>query len=60
MSAAVAGIARMVGHDVDTDQIYHGQYLFLSNSAEMVKHVQWSIFPVWSVRLLKKVVFCHT
>lgn len=50
----------MVGHDVDTDQIYHGQYLFLSNSAEMVKHVQWSIFPVWSVRLLKKVVFCHT
>ncbi len=38
MSAAVAGTARMVGHDVDTDQIYHGQCLPLSSSAEMVKH----------------------
>jgi 3-isopropylmalate dehydratase small subunit len=28
----------MVGHDVDIDQIYHGQHLPLSNSAEMVKH----------------------
>ncbi len=28
----------MVGHDVDTDQIHCGQYLPLSNSAEMAKH----------------------
>ena len=38
MSAAVAGTARMVGHDVDTDQIYHEQYSLLSNSVEMTKH----------------------
>ncbi len=38
MSAAVAGTARMVGHDVNTGQIYHGYYSPLNNSAEMAMH----------------------
>lgn len=45
MSAAVAGTARMVGHDVDTDQIYHEQYSLLSNSAEMAKHAMEEHIP---------------
>ena len=38
MSTAVEGKAWVVGHDVDTDQIYHGQYLPLTDPAEMAKH----------------------
>jgi 3-isopropylmalate dehydratase small subunit len=35
----------MVGHDVDTDQIYHEQYSLLSNSAEMAKHAMEEHIP---------------
>ncbi len=32
------GKAWMVGDDIDTDQIYHGQYLPLTDPQEMAKH----------------------
>lgn len=38
MSEAVVGKVWVVGHDVDTDQIYHGQYLPLTDPDEMAKH----------------------
>ena len=38
MSETVVGKVWVVGHDVDTDQIYHGQYLPLTDPAEMAKH----------------------
>jgi 3-isopropylmalate/(R)-2-methylmalate dehydratase small subunit len=38
MSATIQGKVWVVGHDVDTDQIYHGQYLPLTDPAEMAKH----------------------
>lgn len=38
MSATIQGRVWVVGHDVDTDQIYHGQYLPLTDPEEMAKH----------------------
>lgn len=38
MSVTVVGKVWVVGHDVDTDQIFHGQYLPLTDPAEMAKH----------------------
>jgi 3-isopropylmalate/(R)-2-methylmalate dehydratase small subunit len=38
MSQTVVGKVWVAGHDVDTDQIYHGQYLPLTDPAEMAKH----------------------
>jgi 3-isopropylmalate/(R)-2-methylmalate dehydratase small subunit len=38
MSSIIEGKVWVVGHDVDTDQIYHGQYLPLTDPAEMAKH----------------------
>jgi 3-isopropylmalate/(R)-2-methylmalate dehydratase small subunit len=38
MSTIIEGKVWVVGHDVDTDQIYHGQYLPLTDPVEMAKH----------------------
>lgn len=38
MSDAFRGRAWVVGDEVDTDQIYHGQYLPLTDPEEMAKH----------------------
>ncbi len=38
MSGDFEGRVWVVGHDVDTDQIYHGQYLPLTDPSEMAKH----------------------
>ena len=38
MSKKFKGRAWVVGDDIDTDQIYHGQYLPLTDPKEMAKH----------------------
>lgn len=38
MSKKFKGKAWVVGDDIDTDQIYHGQYLPLTDPKEMAKH----------------------
>ncbi|MDZ7261815.1 MAG: 3-isopropylmalate dehydratase small subunit [candidate division KSB1 bacterium] len=38
MSHKTQGRAWVVGNDIDTDQIYHGQYLPLTDPQEMAKH----------------------
>jgi 3-isopropylmalate/(R)-2-methylmalate dehydratase small subunit len=38
MSQKFKGKAWVVGDDIDTDQIYHGQYLPLTDPKEMAKH----------------------
>ncbi|KPJ53190.1 3-isopropylmalate dehydratase [candidate division TA06 bacterium DG_24] len=38
MSSTFRGTAWVVGDEVDTDQIYHGQYLPLTDPEEMAKH----------------------
>lgn len=38
MSGIIVGKVWVVGHNVDTDQIYHGQYLPLTDPEEMAKH----------------------
>ena len=38
MNTVFEGKAWVVGDDIDTDQIYHGQYLPLTDPQEMAKH----------------------
>jgi 3-isopropylmalate/(R)-2-methylmalate dehydratase small subunit len=38
MKKIIRGRAWVVGDDIDTDQIYHGQYLPLTDPKEMAKH----------------------
>lgn len=38
MTKKIKGKAWVVGDDIDTDQIYHGQYLPLTDPKEMAKH----------------------
>ena len=38
MDSKLKGRAWVVGDDIDTDQIYHGQYLPLTDPQEMAKH----------------------